>query len=575
MSAKSRTPPDFAGISLVDILANGVAVLIIVIVITIAVRSETEQVLGEQAQEVASVMTREFSTSLVLNRLAASPPAVLHDYERSPIDLVWDPRVLPVFEFHADLVRDPYSGETWSRAELLRDPNGLDDFLRDFDNARKALVRIDMYDVGIFYLAMSVLRDHGISPRHWHFIGASVGTAAAASCPPGMPAKDCRGDSRGGSGPNFALEEESADENNGEGADARMEQEGWEWGVGASLSGSSPGSEGDDLPGEGKGLGGQMPGGIALGNASPESTERSFPDADAQQGSNGSGGAGSASASLLTAGGSATLRLAIPGSQTNGSDSGLQLEDSQGLDDLLAALLLYLRDLQGRIDRGEPPTMDLLDFKDGLSRRFDRVDELTDQDRDVVDYLVTTYELRARQGGITQGSEDLALGTAPAQDLPERFLKVFPNRPLLDAEIGPRHNDILESFPEAARIRLNLNAFPGVWQGLRIDADEGSVLLMPSEQLNPGTPGWRAAAYLSPVLDDLVLGFVYGTLDSENRLQVLADTNNVQIGYSQLATPFDSGWFHVKSWLVVLYAALALCLLGLLLLWKPKRLSHP
>ena len=91
----SRRMPDFAGVALVDILANGVAMLIIVIVVTIAARMEREERYAEQADEVATVMSHKFSTSLVLNSLAASPPARLHDYETSPLDRVLDPRPAP------------------------------------------------------------------------------------------------------------------------------------------------------------------------------------------------------------------------------------------------------------------------------------------------------------------------------------------------------------------------------------------------------------------------------------------------------------------------------------------------
>ena len=71
MISAARRIPNFAGVALVDILANGVAVLIIVIVLSIASRFEQEKEYSERIQEVSAVMTREFSTSLVLNRLAA------------------------------------------------------------------------------------------------------------------------------------------------------------------------------------------------------------------------------------------------------------------------------------------------------------------------------------------------------------------------------------------------------------------------------------------------------------------------------------------------------------------------
>ena len=117
--------PDFAGVALVDILANGVAMLIIVIVMTIAARMEREERYAEQADEVAAVMSHKFSTSLVLNSLAASPPARLHDYDTSPLDQVLDPELLPILELHPGFVREFYTGTIWTRRDLLEEHNAL------------------------------------------------------------------------------------------------------------------------------------------------------------------------------------------------------------------------------------------------------------------------------------------------------------------------------------------------------------------------------------------------------------------------------------------------------------------
>ena len=564
--------PDFAGIALVDILANGVAVLIIVIVITIAVRSEHEKQLGEQAREVATVMTREFSTSLVLNRLAASPPAVLHDYERSEIDSIWDPFVLPILEIHRDMVRDPYSGEIWSRSELLQEPNGLDDFLRDFTINMKSTMRVDMYDVGTFYLSMSILRAHGIVPRHWHFVGASIGTLTASSCPPGVPAKDCVGAAgTSASGSSVVALQESLGEGESPSSATNAGDEGWDWG-GEDDSGET-GNIGSGQ--SGSGLGQQMPGGIALGSNQAGSSSESFADSSSDGGATSGPDGGGASSSLLAPGGSATLRFALPGAGPSQQSEGMSIRREVDLEDVLAALLLYLRDLQEITDRGEPLQRELLDWQAQLQSSFERIDQLSEEERAVVEYLVSTYDLLSQQGGITRGSEDLLIGAAPPRGTSEMFLRLLPNRPLLDADIGPRKGQTLDSFPDKARVRLNINAYPGVWQGLRIDADEGSVLLMPPEQSDNESPKWRAVVYLSPILDDLIVGFIYGTIDEFGRLLAFVDTNSIQVGNRQVESPFQPGWFHVKSWLVVLYFLVGGCLLLLLFFWNPRPRTDP
>ena len=185
--------PDFAGVALVDILANGVAMLIIVIVVSIAARMEREERYAEQASEVAAVMSHKFSTSLVLNSLAASPPARLHDYEASPLDQVLDPELLPILELHPGFVREFYSGTIWTRRDLLDERSGLSIWLAGFSDERKARLRVDVYDIAQFYLAMSILREHGIRVYHWHFLTGSLSPGDAARCPPGVAAKDCPG----------------------------------------------------------------------------------------------------------------------------------------------------------------------------------------------------------------------------------------------------------------------------------------------------------------------------------------------------------------------------------------------
>ena len=189
--ARGRRLPDFAGVALVDILANGVAMLIIVVVLSITTRMEREERLVERAEEVVTVMSHRLSTSLVLNSLAASPPARLHDYETSPLDAVYGPEVLPILELHRGFVREFYSGAVWTRRALLAGGNPMSAWLSGLGDAARKRIRVDIYDVDQFYVAMSIFREHGIPIRHWHFVPHRISLAEAARCPPGVAAKDC------------------------------------------------------------------------------------------------------------------------------------------------------------------------------------------------------------------------------------------------------------------------------------------------------------------------------------------------------------------------------------------------
>ena len=78
--------PGFAGVALADILANSVAIVIMMIVVTIFIKHEADQKKLEQVEDVSVLLSREIATSVVMNALPTSPPARLHDYNTSPLD---------------------------------------------------------------------------------------------------------------------------------------------------------------------------------------------------------------------------------------------------------------------------------------------------------------------------------------------------------------------------------------------------------------------------------------------------------------------------------------------------------
>ena len=245
MARTSRRMPDFAGVALVDILANGVAMLIIVVVVSIAARMEREERHAEQASEVAAVMSHKFSTSLVLNSLAASPPARLHDYENSPLDRVLDPAILPILELHGGFVREFYSGAIWTRGELLRERSGFDAWIARLDALQRARLRVDVYDVPQFYVTMSILREHGIRVFHWHFLPGALSRREAERCPRGIAAKDCAGGEDGAPVPLPQLALDDRDSGGLGGPDSPLYEPPSGLGQGSGGAGATPGFEPD------------------------------------------------------------------------------------------------------------------------------------------------------------------------------------------------------------------------------------------------------------------------------------------------------------------------------------------
>ena len=664
--------PDFAGVALVDILANGVAMLIIVIVVSIAARMEREERYAEQASEVAAVMSHKFSTSLVLNSLAASPPARLHDYETSPLDQFLHPGILPILEMHRGFVREFYSGTIWTRRNLLEEHSGLGAWLAGFTDEQRGRLRIDVYDIPQFYLAMSTLREHGIKVYHWHFVTGALTAGEAARCPGGVAAKDCPGgggeapaplpqlamDDHGSGGlgnPESPLVEPPSGGgrgSNGAGSRSGFMSDGTgsapgplpggvvpgvagSAGAGFGTEGAASGTAGAGLragggdtgaAGEGRGAGGEDSGiaeaerGLLSGQPGAErgrgfGTEPglgsgtaanlgSFPGAreggmepgageglrrPPREGAR-QGGRGRPSSAGSGPGGSGpqmNLRIALPESIRRAAQSGS--EGAPALEALFGIVLHYLGELQDSLDTGGTPSPRIEGFAQRIQRAFRAPPPITEAERHVARDLALKFALLPHLGTPDFRPDPLALHPVAQGPGPEAALVIEPNRLNdavgVDRGVETRDSDTQAgegtgegapegvgsdgearngAFPPRGRAALALNAYPGIWQGLEIRVEPYSVVLMPPEVRQPERMRWRAVAYITPRLDDFIVGFVFADMDTDGRLRIQADANRVRLEGRPLFTEYRESAFGSRGWLVTLYAALAvgLALLG-------------
>ena len=640
----SRRMPDFAGVALVDILANGVAMLIIVIVVTIAARMEREERFSEQADEVATVMSHKFSTSLVLNSLAASPPARLHDYETSPLDRVLDPDLLPILELHRGFVREFYTGTIWTRRELLEEHNRLGAWLSGFSAERKARLRVDVYDIPQFYLTMSILREHGIRVFHWHFIPAMLSLADAARCPPGVAAKDCAG---GGGDVPAPLPQLARDDHRGSGGlggldtllyappggDGRgsgragdprelaPQSEGSSPGpmpggvvpgmtgqTGARFGGQGGGSgsrgagsgpeggfaESDDAgrgeadgdsraagaarglltePGSGAGSHGfgtdpgvESGSAATLGSFPGARVGRAEPSAGAGHGRAPRSGEGRSGSGPGGDGPQFSLRIALPESLRREARSGSQ--GTAALEAMFGIILHYLGELQGTLDAGGTPSPQIDGFAERIQTAFRAPPPIDEAERQIARDLALKFALLPHLGSPDFRPEPLLLRPDPPGANPEAALVVAPNRlnDVVGVHRGAEETDEREPAATLAGrglANLALNAYPGIWKGLEIKIEPYSVLLMPPGVTEPERTRWRAVAYITPRLDDFIVGFVFADMDAQGWLRIQADANRVRLEGRALFTPYLESTFGARGWLVALYAALAA---GLLLL---------
>ena len=566
----ARRLPDFAGVALVDILANGMAMLIIVIVLSLAAREEHEQRTAEQVKELETMMSRRFSTSLVLNSLAASPPARLHDYENSPIDQNPDPYNLPIIELHRTYVRDLHSGTVWSRAQLLREPNSMDAWLTTFDQHQKQRLRVDVYDVAQFYLTMSILRDHGIRVRHWHFLGYGKGAGVAGSgdgsggqgsCPAGVATKDCAGDNHGEGtgGGNDALDALAGGGNSSAGGGRPA----WPPSEFANPQGGGGNAESSTpFPG-GASIGGSSGlAGVGVGTGSLGGGSASFPNARAGGEGLGQGLLGG----LLGEGGQDGLtrfRLANPNTQQPDS-GGMMRGAPPSVEHIIAALLAFLGELQATLDAGASPALQLQGFNQYLQRAFASPPRLSDDLAQLVPVLV-------REVNHPLPATETALRIQRLEPLQpnRRTLIVEPNRRLNRVSVeAPDHG----ALPETGQPLLRVNSQPDIWQGLSVNLAHNSMILLPPTQKNRAKLGWRAMAHISPELDDFIIGFVYATVTPQDLLVVQGADNRVRIAQYGLDIPYQPPRFGVRNWQTLLYAILVLGMFGLLAL--PRLLTR-
>ena len=612
MTRVSWKMPDFAGVALVDILANGVAMLIIVIVVSIAARVERDESYAEQADEVAAVMSHKFSTSLVLNSLAASPPAVLHNYETSPLDQVLDPETLPILELHPGFVREYYSGAIWPRRDLLRTRNTMHGWLAGLTDEQKKRFRLDVYDIAQFYLAMSILREYGIRVRHWHFLIGPLSLADAARCPPGVAAKDCLGSGVGDPPPLPAL---ALDEQHRPGGLGDPDWPVFETGPGDGRGGGGlstapglmpggvvPGVAGFESEGPGPGGAGAAGGrgggrgnnlrGSGFGSQSGFGAESaaalgSFPNA--REGGAGlfASGSGQPSGDGRGAGGNRVqinLRMALPESIRRAAGAGN--EGVPTLDAMFRGMLHFLGELQDTLDAGKTPSLQIANFRERILKILQAPPPITESEQRVARNLALKFALLPLLGDPDSRPDPIAFHpVAPDPDV-GAVLVIIPNELNDAAGVGRSPGAQSDAkaqaggeeegggdtqagkFPERGRVSLALNAYPGIWKGLDLQIEPHSVLLIPPEVRHPGRMRWRAVAYIAPRLDDFIVGFVFSDIGPQGKLRIQGDANRVRLAGQSLFSVYEESSFGARGWLVSLYAALVA---GLLLLVLARR----
>ncbi|MBC6413403.1 MAG: hypothetical protein GDA45_00485 [Chromatiales bacterium] len=554
---KNRLLPGFAGIALADILANSVAMIIILIVLTMMIKHEQEQARISEVEDITVLLSRDLATSVVMNGLPTSKPARLHDYVNSPLDANPHPSIMPIIELHGDYVRDYYTKAKFTRQEMLKSNNAFDKFLAAMNAMQKNYIRIDIYDIRMFYLAMSIISDHAPMPRHWHFIGYD-----------GNPSADDNKSSPGAATEINEVDEETEDQSDDPGDNrSPMQREGDENGS-------------EDMWEE-------VPAGISLDTSY---SEENYPfddlsyDTEPANRDNEQRSGGAPADEMFDAlskmmaeslqprsrGNFPSImrfRTATPQSAKSSSEIEQEYiffnmengEEGDALDyaRVLAALFRFMEKAQQAVTEGNYLMLQDFNFSNDILLPAAMMPKLSNSEE------INFYEyIKSIMFPPSDAEQQPLQLTQQIEDNNMTALTVHPNQLVERAQLlNNEEQTPLPGIPGDATVSMHVGLYPAIYKGLKIRMDKNSIILLPRKQADPDTYKWRIATIVSPQRDDYLLAFVYAAINRDGSLRFAVDQNNVSINQTQIATNYPSIPYRKENQALVFYGMAALLLL--------------
>ena len=570
--------------ALADILANSVAMVIILIVITLLVKQDQETQRLEKIDEVSILLSRELATSVVMNKLPTSPPVRLHDYHTSLMDRNPQFHIMPIIELHKNYVRDYYHNTTIDLQELLLPNNRLDQYLSKLSDMQKLLMRVDIYDIRLFYIAMSIIKKHGFWPGHWHFM-ASSGTGKDGQThdskeeekehsPENKPSNDKKKDEK--SEPDATDNQTIADTlgNNDEVMPMGLPED---INLHLSKSNSQQAYPYDDLAFAERGgqgdeyLDEQKPPSDLPGEMSRKADEQKTSDQMF-----------SALSSLLTAmpaGDEAepeNNRLSrFRGARLMKEKSGEgqpaatqhHFEARVQFDELLLALFAFMKKAQIMADSGEVDVLANYNFKKDIApyigllpppnepRLNEALHHLNEAVKEKIDYSAELIPVTFKQANSkkTDMKKDSTLLVAVNQRLQELQLRqaAWQQKP--------------DGVPGKVHIGARLSLFPEIYKGVRIDIKKGGFVLLHPQQEHPDEYRWRVVTYVQNDLSDFITAFVYAAVE-DGQLVLANEENGIYINQYVWINDHPIQAMRNELWLLIFYGLATLVITFSLLL---------
>ena len=561
------------GVALADILANSVAVILIMIIITITVQQKRAEDEVSQNASVTTILARQLASTIVFNDLPSSPPARLHDYHSCEIPHDCNPHLFPIVELHKGYIRIFNTNTRLYRNELLRTNNAFDTYIKILPPQHAARIRIDVYDVSEYYLALGILQEHKIRPRHWHYLGNHV-----------EPLKNpLVAEKAVGGGQNFNPDQFEEVDNAGQSGQLVSEQN----------NGSAQGSEQqtanadqgmETVPADFDTLATLQydsllpPTDEAGGQSSQDQLQQS--DQSSQQGSanteqtpstlfealvgmmaesrglTGQSGQGSSNSSQ----GQRSMRLHAPNVESNTQQQGqdqkqsIELPPEQYTRVVLTFLFRMLTEARAEKTFALPQARN---FLQEIAQNYDAINSLPYAD--LVNELAEQLD-----AGVANSHPQLSsikYDAAHGNQLLIGFNKPLGQQGLRLSNPFPNVEDLLQQAEVQPQFLMRL--YPSLFKGEVLDVPAGyTVLLLPDEVKKPEEK-WRPIAVLDHTVSDISLGFVYAGI-AEEKLAIVSGVNQLRLNNTPIANPIISDRDKSQSTTPLVWLLAAILLLFLL-----------
>ncbi|MGI9230027.1 MAG: hypothetical protein ACR2P9_09245 [Gammaproteobacteria bacterium] len=536
-------------VALADILANSVAVILILILATLVNRQEQAREELERNTDITTILARQLATSIVFNDLPSSPPSVLHDYISCNIPHDCDPMLFPVLELHQGYLRIFNTNTRIYRAELLRQHNAFDRYIAALPLPMRQGIRLDIHSVSEYYLVIGIMQEHGLWPRHWHYLGEHV--------PP--LANDALAERVEGAGNPEQTSTPAVEDGQGNNRDGTAS------GVG-EFDDSSPGLEGTRLGGAGilgnlnydsllppTAMAGRSGSGSAPGDPFAPRQDRRGNSMLNRQGQPGP---------LGTSG--QTMRLFVPNATPLAQQGQSQIirVPPEHYVSLVLSYLFKMLEAAREYQAFEPARQNQWLLR--LAEDPQLIADLPHYD------LVQQLAAALQAGTVSTASALQAIRPAPEHtynrlliqpNVLEGALSLHLGQPT--AWLAPLHD------AEQVQPQFLLRPHPSLFKGEMLDMPSEYALLMLPDEVEFTDPDWRPVAVIDRQLQNVALGFVYAGIEREQPA-IHAGINQLRLNRRPTANPRLNTEDRMQNLTPVLWI---LAVLGLLLLFRfaPRR----